>query len=150
MSISPTHQKGNLSQLKIITKLVELGQHVSVPVGDGSRYDFIVEVNGRLVTVQCKTAKLLPNDSLSYRTVSYSSSKTKNYSRNYRGQVDLFGIYCNELDSIYLTPVAKAPSKLGTLRLKPAKRNQNKHIVYAKNFELTDIDSLVRLIDTLP
>ena len=49
-------QKGNLTELKCISAFYELGYQCSIPYGENSRYDFIADVNGKLLKIQCKTS----------------------------------------------------------------------------------------------
>ena len=50
-------QKGNLTELQSITAFYKLGYQVSIPYGENSRYDFIADINGKLIKVQCKTSR---------------------------------------------------------------------------------------------
>ena len=50
-------QIGNLTELQCITRFYELGYVVSVPYGDSSKYDMILEYQGKLYKLQCKHAK---------------------------------------------------------------------------------------------
>jgi hypothetical protein len=43
-----TSDKGNLSELKVITSYVEAGFAVSIPFGGGAPYDLIVDTRVRL------------------------------------------------------------------------------------------------------
>ena len=47
---------GTQTQLECITYLHGLGCDISEPIGDNSRYDFIIDINGILLRVQSKTA----------------------------------------------------------------------------------------------
>ena len=49
-------QKGNLTELQCITYLYQLGYKCSIPYGENSRYDFIVDIDGILIRVQVKTS----------------------------------------------------------------------------------------------
>ena len=44
--------------MKVIAKLLELGD-VSIPVGNNARYDCVLDLNGKLLRIQIKTAKQL-------------------------------------------------------------------------------------------
>jgi hypothetical protein len=56
--------------------------------------------------------------------------------RNYSGQCDYFCVYVEELNKIYLLPVDDVGTSLATLRLVPSKNNQEKHVRWAKDYEL--------------
>ena len=50
-------QKGIITELECITAFNKLGYKVSIPYGEDSRYDFIADINGKLIRVQVKTSK---------------------------------------------------------------------------------------------
>lgn len=54
-------QVGTITEMKVIVKLLELGQ-VSIPLGNNARYDCILDLNGKLIRIQIKTAKQVEND----------------------------------------------------------------------------------------
>jgi len=55
----------------------------------------------------------------------------------YVGQVDAFAVYCAELDSCYLVPIADMPPKqLGSLRVESAANGQVTGIRWAKPYLL--------------
>ncbi len=49
-----TDQKGNIAELAVAHAAAKLGLVVFSPVGEGSRYDLIFDLGGRLLRVQCK------------------------------------------------------------------------------------------------
>ena len=49
-------QIGNLTELQCLTSFVSLGYNVSIPYGDNAKYDFIADIQGKLIRVQVKTA----------------------------------------------------------------------------------------------
>ena len=51
-----TKTKGNVTELKCILKLTELGFKVSKPVFDDARYDLIIDTGKRLLKIQVKTS----------------------------------------------------------------------------------------------
>ena len=53
-----TKHLGSLTELQCITYLFGLGYDISIPYGDNSSYDFILDVNGKLLKLQCKTSRL--------------------------------------------------------------------------------------------
>src|SRR5439155_26640702 len=85
-----------------------------------------------LYRVQCKTSRVI-GDVLHFRTC----SNTNNLPRDYRGEIDLFGVYSPELDQVYLVPVADAPSRGCYLRLSPARNGQAKGIRWAEDYLLS-------------
>ncbi len=51
-----TDQKGAIAESAIVCAALKAGVGVWKPVSDGERYDLILDVNGRLLRVQCKWA----------------------------------------------------------------------------------------------
>ena len=43
--------KGNLTELQCLAAFVEQGCAVSIPYGDNSKYDFIADIDGRLLKI---------------------------------------------------------------------------------------------------
>ena len=41
-----TQSIGNVVELKCIAKFIEMGYEVSIPYGNGAKYDFVADVNG--------------------------------------------------------------------------------------------------------
>ena len=67
-------------------KFVELGYIVSVPYGNNSRYDLLVDNGRKIWKIQCKTAKLCGNGSYNIntcnKTTNTNKTKTKHYTKN--------------------------------------------------------------------
>lgn len=129
-------QIGDLSELKIMARIVELGMTVCTPHGDRARYDMIMDDNGTLSRLQVKTARLLPGGILFIKA--YSSHKhpvtRKWINKNYHTEVEYIAAYSHELDQCFLLPL-EILKKQGQLRLlieTPKKRRQNSH--YATDF----------------
>jgi hypothetical protein len=51
-----TKRLGELAEANFLSKATSMGFHVSKPWGDSERYDFIVDVKGRIFRVQVKSA----------------------------------------------------------------------------------------------
>lgn len=129
-------QKGNLTELQCLTAFYEQGCHVSLPYGENSRYDMIVDVDGKLLRVQVKTSSIKNGDvnaiEFSCRSSHVNSNGVKNirYSEN---EIDYFATYWN--NKCYLIPV-KECSVTKTLRFAPPKSGQIKGISFAIEYEL--------------
>ena len=55
--------------------------------------------------------------------------------KTYKGEVDYFGVYCLETEKVYLVPIEAVGDVLvGSLRVTPAKNNQQKRIRWAEDF----------------
>lgn len=132
--------KGNISELKIITRLIELGFVVSIPYGENSRYDLIVDCEGKLYKVQVKTGRYLKDrghiDDSAQSTKSYINGfEITNSRKSYFNQVDFIGIYCPQLDKCYMVPIKDNKTHI-ILRVDPAKNNQQKGTILAEQYEI--------------
>ncbi len=144
---SGTAQRGLATHLAVAQKLVERGFEVLQPLGDHLRYDlaYYVPSSGgivpigrqevRLVRIQCKTARISKDQAyLNFNTSSITGGRKER--KGYRDDVEFFGVYCPETGKVYLIPVEVVPEGQAYLRLKKAKNNQEKRIVWAKDYEL--------------
>lgn len=115
---------GEISEAAITLALLKRGYSISKPIGENSRYDLIVEIDGKLNKVQCKTAKL-KNDvviagiSRVVRTKKNGGYQKISYDNN---DVDFFGIYCPDTNVCYLVPFAECPKTEIRFRVKPSSR----------------------------
>ena len=126
--------KGELSQAKILTKLLEKGKQVAIPFGDNQRYDLVIVEGIKAIRVQCKTG-WLKNGVIKFKVISHNPFTLKN--RNYSDDADVFMIYCFELDKVYYMDVNEI-SKLKftcSLRVDLTKNNQKLCVMWAKNYE---------------
>lgn len=129
---------GEVSEVMILAALVSRGYVVSKPFGDNQRYDLVVETpeqDGVLKRVQCKTGKL-------YDGVVKFSCSNRVYNgerRNYKGQADLFAVFCPQNSCIYLVNVDEFGDFTGSLRVTYPKNGQTTGIQWASKYVLGDI-----------
>ena len=101
-------QKGNLTELQVITYLYKLGYQCSIPYGENSRYDLSADINNHLVRIQVKTSSIKDsnNDAIKFscRSIRVNSHETKG--RRYTSdEIDYFATYWN--NQCYLIPVSE-------------------------------------------
>ena len=104
-----TQSIGNVTELKCITKFIEMGYEVSIPYGNGAKYDFIADVNGKLIKIQCKASKnprkngIIDENAFCF-DATCSTTNTKKTTRHIytAKQIDYFATEWN--DKIYLIP----------------------------------------------
>jgi hypothetical protein len=130
-----TKSIGDLSEILFAGKLVLAGYRVAVPLGENQRYDLIIEKNEVLSRVQVKTGRVR-NGAVIFNCYSSHTHRKGPSSRPYTGQVDFFGIYCQELDIGYLVPIADLARLSGSLRLQPTRNGQQRHVRWARRYEL--------------
>ena len=129
-------QKGNLTELQCITAFIAEGCGVSIPYGDNSKYDFIADVNGKLLKIQVKTSSFKDEGAIKFscRTTHVNCTGVKN-ERYSIDEIDFFATYWD--GKCYLIPVAEC-SVDKTLRFVPPKNGQIKGISFAKDYILAD------------
>lgn len=118
-----TKFKGNLTELKCLIGFMSMGFDCSIPYGDNSRYDMIVDVGDELLRVQCKSASNPIKDgkrdlsAFQISTVTQTVNTKEIVRRRYTdAQIDYFAT-CYE-DKVYIIPVEEC-STAKTLRLTP-------------------------------
>ena len=91
-------EKGNLTELQCMTEFYKAGYRVSIPYGENSRYDMILDVNGHLLRVQCKTSKAVSDDCLSFACRSTRVNSQGSYSSKYtKDEIDYFSVRQKQL-----------------------------------------------------
>ena len=133
-----TNAIGDISESAIITRFLQLGYVVLTPYGGNQRYDLVIEdAEGQFWRVQCKTARIDEGGTLlRFDTANHNVTGKNRQMRHYRGQCDYFAVYCEELDKVYLIPVDQVGTTRANLRLVSAKNNQEKHVRWAREYEL--------------
>ena len=71
-------------------------------------------------------------------------SDTGNVEQDYRGQVDLFGVWSPELERAFLVPIDDVATRRCHLRLGPTANGQARGIRWASDDELRPKDPSVR------
>jgi hypothetical protein len=131
---------GDRTQAHVLARLVEHGRLVLVPWGENQRYDLVIDDGDRFVRVQCKTGRL-SRGAVEFHTCSFtyhhpSNQGTKHYYHDYRGQADIFGVYCPQTGGVYLVPVEDVGRKSCRLRIDPPGNGQVKNVRWATDYEL--------------
>ena len=129
-----TKNIGDLVEAKFLALCISKGITISKPFGDNARYDFIIDVDGRLFRIQCKHGRVR-NNKLVANTCSHSPYTSLNR-RSYVGEADYLAIYSEELDRFYLIKIDEnTPIGNVSLRLEPTKNGQVKGITFAIDLE---------------
>jgi hypothetical protein len=126
-----TTDKGNRTEAFVLGALMRTGYTVLVPFGGGLRYDMVFEDSSGFHRVQCKTGRIVTG-AVEFAVANHNRAYER---RNYVDDIDYFGVYCYELDTVYLVPVADLPSgSSGRLRVEPSKNNQAKGVRWASEY----------------
>jgi hypothetical protein len=143
-----TSQMGQITLAYVQAALVILEKQFLVPYGDYKRYDLVIEeFDGSFNRVQCKTGRIIrgaiyfPTSS----TVARSRSGKKTVRTPYRGQVELFGVFCPDNGKVYLVPAEDVPKTHASLRIEPPKNKQKTRIQWAQPYEIASFGAVVKL-----
>ena len=128
---------GLRTEAAIVSQLIRKGYDVLVPLGVNQRYDLVLEINGRFVRAQCKTGRFRAGV-VRFSPRSTRCNRHSIQTRGYRGEVDIFLVYCRELDRTYAVPVEEAPSSEMWLRVEPALNGQRLGTHPAARYELPE------------
>lgn len=127
--------QGNRTEARVLAALLDKYDTVLLPYGGNSRYDLAVDDGGQLIRIQCKTGRLRKGVIL-FKTCSSLEHRKPGTRSSYRGQADLFGVWCPDNQSIYLVPVEDVGTDTGTLRVEPPANRQATGIRWAKDYQL--------------
>lgn len=133
-----TKQKGDITEMKIATRLVELGYTVLNPLGDNDPYDLVFEdEEENFQRVQCKTGRDTGRGSFAIGLSTKSRHKTAKR-RTYHGKIDFFGVYYPKNENTYLIKFdeVKNNNREASFRVENPKNNQSKKTRLAENFKL--------------
>lgn len=124
--------------LAITLALRALGYGLYLPFGENTRCDLIIEKDGVLDRVQCKTGRLRLGAVAFAVCSSYAHHRSAQFKqRTYHGEIDLFAVYCPETSGVYLVPISHLPVKrAGYLRVDAPKNNQFQRVRFAADYEV--------------
>lgn len=124
-------QIGIVTEFKVMTAFIELGHAVATPYGDCENYDFIVDVNGRLLRIQCKTARQRAGGE------SISIDCRRPIDKRPYTNIDYFATFYEGV--VYLVP-AGGPEHSKTLRLAPLRKKAPiSKITWAEDYEIEKV-----------
>jgi PD-(D/E)XK endonuclease len=129
---------GDRSTLAIMLALQAADIPFFLPFGENTRCDLVIDRDGRLARVQCKTGRLRDGAVRFRACSSYAHhANPKTPSRHYLGEVDYFAVYCRETGGVYLVPIGVAQLRReGALRIAPTRNAQRQKIRWANQFEV--------------
>lgn len=122
---------GTSNELLCITEFIKMGYDCSVPFGNSAKYDFIADINGRLLRFQCKTSHyvskngIIDYDAIEFCCLSQTTTRSKISKYKYSiKDIDYFCTYFN--GNVYIVPVEEC-SNLKRLRFSPPKNGQKNY-----------------------
>lgn len=132
-------QKGAIAEAAVTAAAVELGLTVLRPLCEGRRYDLVIDLEPRLLRVQCKLARCsdgrievrLGTNRLT--PAGYVHSTYTSY------EIDAVAVYCANTRECYLIPAATAARRRAlNLRTEPARNGQRRGVRWASDFQFAD------------
>ena len=131
--------KGDVNELRCMLAFEERGYCVSIPFDGSSKYDFVADVEGKLLRIQCKSSHYYKDDTSIAFSCSCSTTNTQKTIRHTysKQQIDYFmttfGSY------VFLVPVEETTNSDKILRLKEPKNNQIETINIASDYLFDNI-----------
>jgi len=144
-------QKGAVAEAAITAMAIELGLTVLRPLCEGRRYDLVVDLEPRLLRVQCKLARRV--DGVLYVCVKTNRCTPGGYvSTSYTAdEIDAVGAYSPDLRSCFLIPIAEVAGRRAIhLRLDPARNNQAQGIKWARDYDFATVLAGLQSADPSP
>lgn len=99
---------GQITETQVLLKCLELGLTVSIPYGDKSRYDLIIDYKGQLLRIQIKTSRKANTTKEAFMFNCYSVVNGKKHKYN-KTEIDFFASVWN--NKVYLVPVEECSSE---------------------------------------
>ena len=125
--------RGNTSESAVLHAFLKRGFHVLIPFGGGCPFDLAVASDsGLLIRVQVKTG-WAQGGCVAFNTHSTDHGRGPG---SYRGKADLFGVYFEPLDQVYLVAVGQVGISECRLRLEPSRNNQRRRIRFAEEYRI--------------
>ena len=132
---------GDRTTLAVMLALTDAGIDVSVPFGENCRYDLVIDREGDLTRVQCKTGRLR-DGAVRFATAStYGHLRSpRENRRDYIGQIDEFAVFCPDTEGVYLIPIADVSARTNAyLRIDPPGNGQRRGIRFARTYLVAPI-----------
>ena len=125
-------RKGNIGQFAVAHKLAEYGFSVFTEEGDISKIDLIAEKDCEIIRMQVKSITPVNNSLI----IKFTKSGPNYHFKYNKNMFDYFAIYDLVNKDIYLlkNDIMDINNLTMTIRLKPTKNKQTRHIRYAEEF----------------
>ena len=129
-------KKGLITELRCELDFSNLGFVVSKPITADSRYDYIIDVNHKLLRIQCKTGTSYDENSFSFMCCStnWNSKSIHTYTPD---EIDYYYILFD--NKSYLFPATLGNKRTKILRLKAKTHGNQCSITWAQDFEFTKV-----------
>jgi prevent-host-death family protein len=138
-----SNQKGAIAEAAVAFHAIRAGIVVLEPVAEHCRYDLAFDLAGRILRVQCKWAPR-KGEVVYVHLAGYRSTSRGQVRSTYgRDEIDAVGVYCADLDQVFVVPVDVVADKTAIqLRLGPPRNGQRAAINWAEQYTLGAIAQL--------
>ena len=124
--------KGLMTELQCQYDFVKEGILVSQPITLDSKYDYIIDVNGKLLRIQCKSSSL--SEDMTYINMKTKSTNIRTMKDTFYSKEDIDYFYTCFNNKSYLVPVEASGHGDTRLRFSSSQPN-NPNIRWAKDYE---------------
>ena len=134
--LSEQQRKAETARVKVEARALELGVICSRPSVEGTRYDCVLDIEGKLYRAQIKYCNCLSAHSSGAITVRLRSNVGQGAARCYtKDEVDALLVYIPSIDKICFFPQEVFCGKTGiNIRLEPTRNGQKKGCLLAQDF----------------
>jgi hypothetical protein len=129
-----TNKKGNLAEIKAAHRFIESGNNVSIPFGNGGKYDLIRD-DGELHRVQVKHGRINDGRVVSELHTRYQKEGEWDSTIQTKETIDEFAIYCPETDEVYRIGVEEAPDWKVGFRIEDIDRKDSR-VRWAEDYKI--------------
>jgi hypothetical protein len=138
-----TQQKGLITEFHCLSDFVELGYQCLLPYGDSCKYDVAVDIDGKILKIQCKTSRWSvdtkePETAFEINTCCQTTNTQKTVRHKYSDkEIDYF--YTWFQGQGYLVSIQEATGTTFRWRYVYPPTGQKMGIHIAKNYELRKV-----------
>jgi hypothetical protein len=129
MELKHSKLRGELAELRFMTKAAEHGLRMIKPWGDSSRYDFAVETGGKFLRIQVKSTSIHPGN---HFVCPLSRARQRPYEAN---DFDFLAVYIVPIDTWYIIPIKVIRKHKKGIGLSPH-NSLSKHAIYKEAWNL--------------
>lgn len=142
---------GNTTEMECMLSCMKLGIQISIPFGEDSRYDFIMDVNNKLYRIQCKHCTEVVDENgqvvaIKFKTVRQSGSNASRNTRTKYMQEEIDYFSTSYLGKSYFVPVNQCSIEK-ILRIVPPKNGQTHGVSFLEDFELKRVFNLTGIVE---
>ena len=135
-----TQIQGAMTEQKCFLKCIEMGYVVSKPLFDNARYDFILDINGKLYKIQVKTSRWVDETKGAFVFNGYSQHSLGEGNKRMKYTNKEIDFFMTEQEGVfYLYPAQEEGFTEKRLRVKLPSGGQVRNITFAKDYEFEEV-----------